>query len=105
MYQGTRYAVFDWNVTARMGKPFVKRYVEERELIVWLIVDLSASGTFGSRNQLKNELAAEFCALLAFAAIRNNDKVGLILFTDHVELAVPPSKGSYACAASDSGVA
>ena len=82
-----------WNVTARMGKPFVKRYVEERELIVWLIVDLSASGTFGSRNQLKNELAAEFCALLAFAAIRNNDKVGLILFTDHVELAVPPSKG------------
>ncbi len=83
----------DWNVTARMGKPFVKRYVEERELTVWLLVDLSASGTFGSRGQVKNEAAAEFCALLAFAAIRNNDKVGLIVFTDHVELAVAPSKG------------
>lgn len=83
----------DWNVTARMGKPFVKRYVEERELTVWLLVDLSASGAFGSRSQLKNEIAAEFCALLAFAAIRNNDKVGLIVFTDHVELAIAPSKG------------
>ena len=83
----------DWNVTARMGKPFVKRYVEERELTVWLLVDLSASGAFGSRGQLKNEAAAEFCALLAFAAIRNNDKVGLIVFTDRVELAIPPSKG------------
>lgn len=83
----------DWNVTARMGKPFVKRYVEERELTVWLVVDLSASGAFGSRSQLKNEAAAEFCALLAFAAIRNNDKVGLIVFTESVELAIPPSKG------------
>ena len=83
----------DWNVTARMGKPFVKRYVEERELTVWLLVDLSASGAFGSRSQLKNEAAAEFCALLAFAAIRNNDKVGLIVFTDQVELAIAPSKG------------
>ncbi len=83
----------DWNVTARMGKPFVKRYVEERELTVWLLVDLSASGAFGSRSQLKNEAAAEFCALLAFAAIRNNDKVGLIVFTERVELAIPPSKG------------
>lgn len=83
----------DWNVTARMGKPFVKRYVEERELTVWLLVDLSASGAFGSLSQLKNEAAAEFCALLAFAAIRNNDKVGLIVFTDRVELSIPPSKG------------
>lgn len=83
----------DWNVTARMGKPFVKRYVEERELTVWLVVDLSASGSFGSRSQLKNEAAAEFCALLAFAAIRNNDNVGLIVFTDRVELAIAPSKG------------
>lgn len=83
----------DWNVTARMGKPFVKRYVEERELTVWLVVDLSASGSFGSRSQLKNEAAAEFCALLAFAAIRNNDKVGLIVFTDRVELSIAPSKG------------
>lgn len=83
----------DWNVTARMGKPFVKRYVEERELTVWLLVDLSASGAFGSQSQLKNEAAAEFCALLAFAAIRNNDKVGLIVFTDRVELAIAPSKG------------
>ena len=83
----------DWNVTARMGRPFVKRYVEERELTVWLLVDLSASGAFGSLSQLKNEAAAEFCALLAFAAIRNNDKVGLIVFTDRVELSIPPSKG------------
>lgn len=83
----------DWNVTARMGRPFVKRYVEERELTVWLLVDLSASGAFGSLSQLKNEAAAEFCALLAFAAIRNNDKVGLIVFTERVELSIPPSKG------------
>lgn len=83
----------DWNVTARMGRPFVKRYVEERELTVWLLVDLSASGAFGSLSQFKNEAAAEFCALLAFAAIRNNDKVGLIVFTERVELSIPPSKG------------
>ena len=83
----------DWNVTARMGRPFVKRYVEERELTVWLVVDLSASGAFGSRSQLKNEAAAEFCALLAFTAIRNNDKVGLIIFTEQVELSIAPSKG------------
>ncbi len=83
----------DWNVTARMGKPFVKRFVEERELTVWLVVDLSGSGMFGSRDQLKNELAAEFCALLAFAATRNHDNVGLIAFTDHVELSIPPRKG------------
>ena len=84
----------DWNVTARMGEPFVKRYVEERELTVIVLVDLSASGTFGSTHQIKNEVAAELCALLAFSAIKNNDKVGLIVFTDCVELFVPPAKGT-----------
>ncbi|MBN1919279.1 MAG: DUF58 domain-containing protein [Verrucomicrobia bacterium] len=83
----------DWNVTARTGHPYVKRFVEERELTVILVVDVSASGAFGSTERLKSELAAELCALLAFSAIRNNDKVGLILFTDQVELFVPPKKG------------
>jgi len=84
----------DWNVTARTGKPYVKRYVEERELTVIFLVDLSASGRFGSVEKLKNELAAEFCALLAFSAVKNNDKVGLILFTDKVEKYIPPKKGT-----------
>ncbi|MBI1353877.1 MAG: DUF58 domain-containing protein [Acidobacteria bacterium] len=84
----------DWNVTARLGKPFVKRFVEERELTVMFIVDLSASGSFGSRGQLKNEVAAELCALLAFSAIKNNDKVGLLAFTDRIEKFIPPKKGS-----------
>jgi uncharacterized protein (DUF58 family) len=84
----------DWNVTARSGKPFVKRFREERELTVMFLVDLSASGSFGSVRQSKNELAAEICALLAFAAIKNNDKVGLIVFTDHVEMFIPPKKGT-----------
>ena len=84
----------DWNVTARMGEPYVKRFVEERELTVIFMVDLSASGSFGSRYKLKNEISAELCALLAFSAIKNNDKVGLIIFTDHVELFVPPAKGT-----------
>lgn len=83
----------DWNVTARMGHPYVKRFVEERELTVMFLVDLSASGAFGSRRMLKNEIAAEICALLAFSAIRNNDKVGLVVFTDCIELFVPPAKG------------
>jgi uncharacterized protein (DUF58 family) len=83
----------DWNVTARCGKPFIKRFREERELTVMFLVDLSASGSFGSMKQPKNELAAEICALLAFAAIKNNDKVGLIVFTDHVEMFIPPKKG------------
>jgi uncharacterized protein (DUF58 family) len=83
----------DWNVTARTGHPYVKRFVEERELTVMLVVDVSASGAFGSTERLKNELAAEVCAVLAFSAIRNNDKVGLVLFTDRVELFVPPRKG------------
>jgi len=84
----------DWNVTARTGKPYVKRYVEERELTVIFLVDLSASGSFGSVDKLKNEIAAEFCALLSFSAVKNNDKVGLILFTDKVEKYIPPKKGT-----------
>ena len=84
----------DWNVTARMGAPFVKRFVEERELTVIFMVDLSASGAFGSVYKLKNEILAELCALLAFSAIKNNDKVGLIIFTDQVEMFIPPAKGT-----------
>ncbi len=84
----------DWNVTARSGHPYVKRYVEEREITVFFLVDLSASGSFGSSAKLKNEIAAEFCALLAFSAIKNNDKVGLIVFTDTIELFIPPAKGT-----------
>lgn len=83
----------DWNVTARLGAPFVKKFVEERELTVMLVVDLSASGTFGSGSQLKRDLATEVCSILAFSAARNNDKIGCILFTDEVELFVPPQKG------------
>ncbi len=83
----------DWNVTSRMGRPFVKKYTEERELTVILVVDASASGTFGSTGQVKADVMAEICALLAFSAIRNNDRVGLILFTDRVEKFVPPSRG------------
>jgi uncharacterized protein (DUF58 family) len=84
----------DWNVTARMGKPYIKRYVEERELTVMLLVDISASGAFGTIGKLKNELAAELCAVLAFSAIKNNDKVGLITFTDKIERFIPPKKGT-----------
>jgi uncharacterized protein (DUF58 family) len=83
----------DWNVTARFGHPFVKKFKEERELTVMLVVDVSASGQFGSVRQTKNELAAELAAVLAFSAIRNNDKVGLIMFTDRIEKYVPPKKG------------
>jgi uncharacterized protein (DUF58 family) len=83
----------DWNVTARFGHPYIKKFKEERELTVILIVDVSASGQFGSVRQTKNELAAELAAVLAFSAIRNNDKVGLIMFTDQVEKYVPPKKG------------
>src|SRR5947207_7827488 len=83
----------DWNVTARMNHPFVKKFVEERELTVMLLVDLSGSGLFGSTVQSKRELAAEIASVLAFSAIRNNDKVGLILFTDIVEKFIPPRKG------------
>ncbi len=83
----------DWNVTARQGKPYVKRFREERELTVMFAVDLSASGQFGSVSQSKNELAAELCALLSFSAVKSNDKVGMLLFTDKVERFIPPAKG------------
>ncbi|MDH3205828.1 MAG: DUF58 domain-containing protein [Gemmatimonadota bacterium] len=83
----------DWNVTARAGSPFVKIFEEERELTVMLVVDVSASGDFGSRQRLKAELGVEISALLAFSAIKNNDKVGLLIFSDHVEKFVPPRKG------------
>lgn len=83
----------DWNVTARMGYPFIKQYVEERELTVMLVVDVSASGIYGSVGQSKIEIAAEVAALLAFSAVRNNDKVGLIAFSDRVEKYLPPRKG------------
>src|SRR5215469_11056819 len=83
----------DWNVTARMNHPFVKKFVEERELTLMLMVDVSGSGRFGSRGQSKRELAAEIASVLAFSAIRNNDKVGLILFSDEVEKFIPPRKG------------
>jgi len=83
----------DWNVTARNGAPFVKIFEEERELTVMLVVDVSASGDFGTRERFKGEIAVEICALLAFSAIKNNDKVGLIIFSDHVEKYVPPRKG------------
>ena len=83
----------DWNVTARTGGPHVKVMMEERELTVMLLVDASGSGRFGSVTRFKDELAAELCAVLAFSAIKNNDKVGLIIFTDDVELFVPPNKG------------
>ncbi len=83
----------DWNVTARTGTPFVKVFDEERELTVMLVVDVSASGDFGSRSRMKGEVAVEICAVLAFSAITNNDKVGLIIFSDRIEKFVPPRKG------------
>jgi uncharacterized protein (DUF58 family) len=91
---GDEIRTIDWNVTARMGHPFVKRFVEERELTLLLLVDLSASGAFGTVDKTKNEVAAELSALLAFSAIKNNDKVGLVAFTDAIELFVPPKKGT-----------
>ncbi len=84
----------DWNVTARTGTPHVKRFVEERELTVMLLVDASASTQFGTVKQLKSEMAAELAAVFAFSAITNNDKVGLVMFSDHVELALRPKKGT-----------
>ena len=83
----------DWNVTARMRKPYVKRYIEERELTVMLVVDLSGSERFGTRTRFKSELASELAAVLAMSAIRNNDRVGAVLFTDRIEHVVPPRKG------------
>ena len=82
----------DWNVTARINHPFVKKFVEERELTLMLVVDVSGSRLFGSGEQSKRELAAEIASVLAFSALRNNDKVGLILFTEEVEKFIPPRK-------------
>ncbi len=84
----------DWKVSARMGRPYIKRYREERERIVMLLVDMSASGDFGTTEALKKEAAVETAAVLAFNAVRNNDKVGVILFTDQVEKYIPPQKGT-----------
>lgn len=83
----------DWNVTARTGIPHVKKFVEERELTIMLMIDISASGDFGSVQRSKRELMAELGSVLAFSAVRNNDKVGLILFSDFIELYIPPNKG------------
>jgi len=83
----------DWNVTARFGHPFVKIFEEERELTVILLVDLSASGEFGTRQQFKKDLITEICAVLSFSAIQNNDKIGIIFFTDRIEKFIPPKKG------------
>ncbi len=85
--------LIDWNVTARSGNPFIKVFEEERELTVFLIVDISASGAFGSESQLKKNIGAEIASVLGFSAIKNNDKVGLILFSDEVVKYVPPKKG------------
>ncbi len=90
---GDEVRTIDWNVTARMNQPYIKRYVEARELTVMLVVDASASGNFGSVDHFKREVAAEIAAVLAIAATNNNDKVGLLMFTDSVELFIPPRKG------------
>ena len=90
---GDEIRTIDWNVTARMGQAYIKQYVEERELVMMLVVDMSASTSFGSIAETKAEIAAEIAALLAFSAIKNNDKVGLICFTDTVEHFVAPRKG------------
>ncbi len=83
----------DWNVTARFNSPFVKVFEEEREMTVMLLVDVSASGEFGTRKQLKQDLITELCAVLAFSSIQNNDKIGIIFFTDKIEKFIPPKKG------------
>ena len=92
-YAGDDIRAIDWNVTARMGTPYVRRYLEERDATVLLVMDASASGDFGSVGRFKRELAAELAAVLSFAATTNNDKVGLFIFTDRAELFIPPRKG------------
>ena len=92
-YPGDDIRAIDWNVTARMGVPYVRRYLEEREATVLLVMDASASGDFGTVNRFKRELAAELAAVLSFAATTNNDKVGLLIFTDRTGLFMPPHKG------------
>jgi len=90
---GDEVRTIDWNVTARMGQPYVKKYVEERELTVMLMVDASGSGDFASVGRFKRELAAELAAVLSFSATTNRDKVGLMIFTDKIELYIPPRQG------------
>jgi uncharacterized protein (DUF58 family) len=90
---GDEVRTIDWNVTARAGRTFVKKFTEERELTILLLVDISASGNFGSKAMSKRDLAAELASVMAFSAIRNSDKVGLILYTDRVERYLPPKKG------------
>ena len=90
---GDEIRTIDWNVTARFNETFVKVFEEERELTVMLIVDISGSKEFGTQQKTKQELATEICAVLAFSAITNNDKVGVIFFTDKVEQFIPPKKG------------
>ncbi len=90
---GDEIRTIDWNVTARMGHPFIKKFVEERQLTVMILLDASSSSSFGTAKRYKKELAAEVSAVLAFAAIQNNDRVGLIIFTDRIEKFVPPRKG------------
>lgn len=92
-YPGDDIRFLDWNVTARTGRPHVKKFVEERELTVMFLLDISPSCCFGTVNYLKSQLAAELCSLLSFAAVKNNDKIGLILFTDRIEKFIPPQKG------------
>lgn len=90
---GDEIRTIDWNVTARFNEPYVKVFEEERELTVMLLVDVSASGMFGTRNQLKRETITELCAVLAFSAVSNNDRIGLVLFSDHIEKYISPKKG------------
>jgi uncharacterized protein (DUF58 family) len=90
---GDEVRTIDWNVTARAGRPFVKKFTEERELTILLVVDISASGQFGSTSQSKRDLAAELASVLAFSAIRNSDKVGLLLYSDRIERYLVPKKG------------
>jgi len=90
---GDEVRAIDWNVTARAGRPFIKKFTEERELTILLLVDVSASGNFGSGRQSKRQMAAELASVLAFSAIRNNDKVGLVLFSNQIEQYIPPKKG------------
>ena len=85
--------LIDWNVTARMNQPFIKEFKEERELTLMLLVDVSSSGEFGSAGKLKNEISAEIASILAFVSIKNNDKIGLIVFSDKIEHTIPPKKG------------
>ncbi len=91
--QGDDIRFIDWNVTARTGIPYVKKHIEEREMTVMFVVDASSSGNFGTHKQMKGEIAVEICALLAFSAIKNNDRIGLIIFTSKIEKFIPPKKG------------